>query len=388
MSTPSFEIVADTNMPLVAEYFGTLGHVRRLTGTDMTPDSIKNADILLVRSTTKIDAQLLKRSRVKFVGTATSGFDHVDTDYLREKKIGFAYAPGSNATSVAEYVVAALLTLSEKYHFNLSGKTVGVIGVGHVGSRVAALLPALDMHVLQNDPPRAEKTKSTGFVPIDDLMSCDVITLHTPLTTEGAYPTYHLFDARRFGKLNSGCLFINTSRGAVVETGALKQAIRNGKISHAVLDVWEHEPNIDHELIDMVDVATPHIAGYSFDGKVKGTQMLYEAVCDFFNVSHHLRDRTVIQQIQDGHQTYFDFEHRRASHSSLDRLVRRCYDIQKDDVALRKMLEMAEGKRGEYFRQLRKNYAVRLDFFHTNVTNVTHKETQAKLRALGFKVLI
>lgn len=388
MSTPSFEIVADANMPLVAEYFGTLGHVRRLTGTDMTPDSIKNADIMLVRSTVRIDAQLLKRSRVKFVGTATSGFDHVDTDYLRQKKIGFAYAPGSNANSVAEYIVAALLTISEKYHFSLRGKTVGVIGVGHVGSRVATLLQTLDMHVLQNDPPRAEKTKSTLFVSLDDLMSCDVITLHTPLTTGGAYPTYHLFDALRFEKLNSVCVFINTSRGAVVETGALKQAIRSGKISHAVLDVWEHEPNIDHELIDMVDVATPHIAGYSFDGKVKGTQMLYDAVCDFFNVSRHQHDATVIQQIQDGHEAYFDFEHHHASHASLSKLVRSCYDIQKDDVSLRKMLEMAEGEQGDYFRQLRKNYAVRPEFFHTNVTNVTHKETQAKLRALGFKVLI
>jgi len=388
MPTPSLEIVADANMPLVAEYFGTLGHVRRLTGMDMTPDSIKNADILLVRSTTKIDAQLLKRSYVRFVGTATSGFDHVDTDYLRQKKVGFAYAPGSNATSVAEYVVAALLTLSEKYHFSLRGKTVGVIGVGHVGSRVAALLQALDMHVLQNDPPRAEKTKPTLFVSLDDLMSCDVITLHTPLTTGGAYPTYHLFDARRFEKLKSGCVFINTSRGAVVETGALKQAIRSGKINHAVLDVWEHEPNIDHELIDMVDLATPHIAGYSFDGKIKGTQMLYDAVCDFFNVSRHRRDRTVIPQIQDAHEMYFDFKHHHASHSSLGRLVRSCYDIQKDDASLRKMVDMAERKRGDYFRQLRKNYSVRLEFFHINVTNVTHKETQTKLKALGFKVLI
>ena len=213
---------------------------------------------------------MLANSKVKFVATATIGFEHVDVDYLKNSNIGFASAPGSNANSVADYIVAALLSVAQKHKITLEGKSIGVVGVGNVGSKVAKKCAALGMIVKLNDPPLSRQTGDAKYRPLNELFDCDFITLHTPLTREGQDKTYHLADDKFFASLKTGCVFINTCRGAVHDTAALKAAIQNKKLGAVILDVWENEPNIDCELLRMVDISTPHIAGYSLDGKIAG----------------------------------------------------------------------------------------------------------------------
>ncbi|MCX5634878.1 MAG: 4-phosphoerythronate dehydrogenase, partial [Planctomycetota bacterium] len=293
----SMKIVADGNIPFVKECFSSLGEVKVVGGREITPTLIADTDILLVRSITPTGQDLLAGSRVRFVGTATIGFDHIDVDYLRKRNIGFASAPGSNANSVAEYVVAALLQVGQKYGITLEGKSIGILGVGNVGSRVAQKAAALGMKVYLNDPPlarkkfnrrergdRREENINKEYLPIEKLFDCDFITLHTPLTFDGGDKTFHLADEKFFKSLKNGFVFLNTSRGGVADTSALKKVIREGKLQAAVLDVWENEPDIDPELLQMVDIATPHIAGYSFDGKVGGMFMIYKAACKHFGL--------------------------------------------------------------------------------------------------------
>ena len=256
------KIIADVNIPFVAQCFSSIGEVEVVRGREIKPSVVADADILLVRSVTRVDSGLLAGSKARFVATATIGFEHVDVDFLRDKGIGFASAPGSNANSVAEYIVAALFSIGKKHNIHLEGKSIGIVGVGNVGSRVEKKARALGMSVYLNDPPLQRQTGDTKYLPLEKVFECDIITLHTPLTFEGIDKTLHLADGRFFKSLKKGCTFINTSRGGVVDTGALKDAIKSGKLGAVVLDVWENEPNIDTELLEMVDVVTPHIAGY------------------------------------------------------------------------------------------------------------------------------
>jgi len=293
-------IVADANIPFVRECLSSVGDVQVLGGREITPQVLANADALLVRSITPVNEQLLKGSNVRFVGTATIGFDHVDRMYLERNRIGFASAPGSNANSAAEYVVAGLLEVARRRGLRLEGKSIGVIGVGNVGSRVARKCEALGMEVRRNDPPlarsvpvRAYSTErltaslqtDPRYVPLDALYECDFITIHTPLTREGIDKTFHLADAGFFSRLKAGAVFVNASRGAVVDSEALKAAIRAGRLEAVVLDVWEGEPDIDVGLLERVDLGTPHIAGYSFDGKVSGMIMIYRSLCEHFGLT-------------------------------------------------------------------------------------------------------
>ncbi|MCK4325827.1 4-phosphoerythronate dehydrogenase, partial [bacterium] len=210
------KIVADKNIPFVEEAFGKLGEVATLPGRQINSSAVKEADVLLVRTVTRVDERLLKGSRVRFVATATIGLDHVDLDYLKKKGIGFASATGCNANSVAEYIVAALLIFAQRYEFSLSGKTIGVVGVGNVGSRVVEKAGILGMNVLQNDPPLARKTGESRFRPLEELLQkSDILTLHVPLSHEGEDATYHMANEALFEKMKKGGFFINTSRGAV-----------------------------------------------------------------------------------------------------------------------------------------------------------------------------
>jgi len=268
------KIVADANIPHVAECFGSIGNVVVVSGREITPALLADADILLVRSITKVNSQLLKDTKVRFVATATIGFEHVDLDYLAAAGIGFASAPGSNAGSVAEYIVAALLSVARKKKMTLAGRSIGIVGVGSVGSKVEKKAKALGMEVLLNDPPLQRQTGDPKYLSIKELYACDFVTLHTPLNLEGIDRTFHLADHVFFDSLRPGCIFLNTSRGAVMDTVALKSALAAGRLGGAVLDVWENEPDIDIELLRMVDLSTPHIAGYSFDGKIAGMTMI------------------------------------------------------------------------------------------------------------------
>lgn len=379
------KIIADTNIPFVHQCFSSVGDVELVPGRQITPDTVRDADILLVRSVTKVDSHLLAGSSISFVGTATIGFDHIDIDYLAEKKIGFASAPGSNANSVAEYIIAAILNIAEKYDVTLGGKSVGIIGVGNVGSAVEKKCAALGMTPYLNDPPLQRQTNDPKYLPIKKLFDCDFVTLHTPLAFEGIDKTFHLADETFFKSLKAGCVFLNTSRGAVNDAEALKSAIKFGKLKAAVLDVWENEPDIDTDLLDIVDIATPHIAGYSTDGKIAGMIMIYNAVCKYFDlkpefdVNSFLPDPIVPQLKIDSSQA--------DQQKALLDAVMKIYDIKQDDSKTRQLLNLPTGKKCSLFTQLRKEYPVRREFQNTQIVlqNSSAKLAE-KLSGIGFKV--
>jgi len=223
--------------------------------------------VLLVRSETKVDESLLRGNGVKFVGTATIGTDHVDVDYLGREGIAFASAPGCNSNAVVQYVFSALFTLAQRNGFKLKGKTLGVVGVGNIGSKIVRVGQKLGMNVLQNDPPRERISHDPEFRSLNELMISDFITIHVPYTKSGSDPTHHLFNGERLTAMRPGSLIVNTSRGAVVDNAALKAALTAGRPGAAVLDVWEGEPDIDIELLAKCAIGTQHIAGYSIDGR-------------------------------------------------------------------------------------------------------------------------
>lgn len=324
----------------------------------MRPDVVADADVLLVRSVTDIGAPLLQDSSVRFVGSATIGTDHVDQSYLAEQGIAFAHAPASNADSVADYVVAALLLLARRRGEPLAEKTVGIVGCGNIGGRLADRLPAFGCTVLRNDPPRAEaEGRDHDFMGLDAvLQQADVITCHVPLVTEGPHPTPHLIDGEALAHLSSDAWLLNTSRGSVVDNEALLNALRSGEVGAAVLDVWENEPTPDPALVEAVDVATPHIAGYAYDGKVRGTTMLYDALCEHLGVEPEWSSETVLQpaspdalrcQAPDPHLPRTDW---------LDQLARQAYDLLADDGRMRGLLDCPPDEQGDRFRELRATY--------------------------------
>lgn len=322
---------------------------------------VKAADVLLVRSVTPVDPDLLADTTLRFVGSATIGTDHVDRAYLRARNIPFAHAPGSNADSVADYVVVALLMLARRRGAKLRGRTVGIVGCGNIGGRLASRLQSLGMTVLRNDPPRAraehEAHRSHDFLPLDAVLrEADVMTLHVPLTTESPNPTHRLADARFFEQMNEGAWFLNTSRGAVVDGEALCEARRGGPVGAAVLDVWENEPTPDPALVETVDVATPHIAGYAYDGKVRGTKMLYDALCEQLGVEPTWAGPSAIEPQSEDELDCSAPDPRLPDVEWLYHLARQGYDLQADEAALRAVMrEGAEG-RADAFARLRGDY--------------------------------
>lgn len=377
------KILADENIPFVAECFSSIGNVATISGREMTPDTVRNADILLVRSITKVNSNLLSGSKVRFVATATIGFEHIDTQYLSQNNIGFASAPGSNANSAAEYIIAALLEIGQKHNITLEGKSIGIIGVGNVGGRVAGKCAALGMKTYLNDPPLQRQTGDLKYLPIEKLYDCDFITFHTPLTFEGVDKTFHLADEKLFKSLKPGCVLLNDSRGGVVDSIALKQAVTAGKLQAVVLDVWENEPDIDTELLEMVDIGTPHIAGYSLDGKIAGMIMIYKAACEHFGLDakfdmNDFLPEPAVPQIKIGPTSSGEQEILAGS-------VRKIYNIRGDDRQLRQILNEPKETRGKYFDGLRKNYSVRREFQNTNITIKNKNGSLAqKLRGIGF----
>ena len=379
------KIVADGNIPFVRECFSSVGDVEVMGGREMTPEAVADADALLVRSITRVDERLLSGSAVKFVATATIGFDHVDLDYLDARHIGFASAPGSNATSAAEYVIAALLEIGRRHGIRLDGRSIGVVGVGNVGGRVAAKCEALGMHVRRNDPPLQRRTGDPKYVPIEAVFDCDLITMHTPLTREGTDKTYHLADERFFSSLKQGAVFVNASRGAVVDSQALKAAIAARRLKAVALDVWENEPNIDADLLDAVDLGSPHIAGYSLDGKIAGLIMIYQALCEHFGLPAKFDagdflpapDVATIELPDDVGD----------EQEAIASAVEKVYPIVRDDRDLRRIAGEPSEARGQFFDALRKGYPVRREFHNTTV--VVPEPGGAlvrKLLGIGFKV--
>ena len=378
------KIVADANIPLLEEAFGPLGDVVALGADEITPDRVADADALLVRSVTRVDARLLDGSRVRFVATATIGLDHIDQDGLASRGIGFASAQGSNARSVAEYVLAALAVLAARRGVRMTEQVLGIVGVGNVGGRLARMAEGLGMTVLRNDPPLARRTGDPRYAPLDALAGADVVTFHVPLAREGPDATFHMINEPLLARLKRGVTVINTSRGAVADTGALKAAIGSGRLGPVVLDVWEHEPAIDAELLARVDLATPHVAGYSYDGKVNGTRMVLAALCRHFGLERDWDPAPRMPRPPCPHVAL-------PAGLTVDEAVRRAmlaaYDIEADDARLREMLRMPADGRGGYFTSLRRAYPVRREFPETTVElPAPDPDVEAALRALGFPV--
>lgn len=375
------KIVADENIPYVNEAFSTLGDVVCLPGRSITPEDVRDADLLLVRSITKVGEQLLQGSTVRFVATATIGEDHIDRGWLEANHIGFSSAPGCNANSVGEYLVAALLHLSEKHGFNLSEKSIGIVGVGNVGSNVAQKASALGMKVVLNDPPREESTGSEGFSPLDAIVDCDIITTHVPLTRTGPHGTWHLVDSDFLARLKPGSFVINSARGAVVDNPALLDALRRGHLGGAVLDVWEGEPEPDLDLLRAVDLATPHIAGYSFDGKVNGTVQIYEAACAHLGKTADWSPTPLLPVPE--HPSILLTK----DEEILKNVVERVYPIRNDDARMRLIVDEAPSARAGYFDKLRKTYPRRREFYNSRIEpGELDAATVEMLRGIGFTV--
>ena len=377
------KIVSDENIPFVKEVFGRLGEVHCLSGRAITFDTLKDAEVLLVRSITRVDADLLGDTNVRFVGTATIGTDHIDKTCLQERSICFADAAGSNANSVAQYVLTAISVLAEKSHGSLQGKTLGIIGVGNIGSILAKKCQALGLTPILNDPPRQRQASDNHFVDLKTALQADIITLHVPLTRTGPDPTWHLLNEQTLASLKPHQVLINTSRGAVVNNQALKSALQQGSVGPAVLDVWEGEPEIDLDLLQQVALGTPHIAGYSFDGKVNGTVMLYEAFCQFCHKKCSLSANDLLPAPPV--PLLVLNTNTRSPHEVIKEAMTECYDILADDAALRHLLKESAGQRGAFFDQLRKSYPVRREMHNTQVClQPPHTDLAVKLRLLGF----
>jgi len=374
--------VMDENILLGKEAFSSFGDVLAVAGRELGRKDLSNADTLLVRSVTRVNADLLVDTPVKFVASATIGVDHVDTEYLRKRSIGFAYAPGSNADSVAEYVVAALLTLSRTFGFNPAHKTLGIIGVGNIGGRVFKHAQTLGMKVIKCDPPKKRLTNCESYHPLDELLEeADIITLHVPLISKGVDRTLGLVDRVFIQRMKRGAILINTSRGSVVDESALLSC--RDCIGALVLDVWNSEPDINMDLLRCADIATPHIAGYSFDGKLRGTEAIYGAACSYFGRS---RDWTPPEALCSAIVDTIDPVS--GNTDPVTTAVLHAYPIERDDMNLRQLCSCPPERRPAAFDELRKTYPKRGEFPHFAVnTEKLCSATIEKLRALRFKTV-
>lgn len=383
------KIICASNMPYALEAFGTLGNATVVDGRTMSAEHVRDARILATRSTTEVNAELLDGSSVEFVGTATIGTDHMDIDYLETAGIRWCYSPGCNANSVSEYVTSALLCLANRHGFTLEDKIIGVVGVGNVGSLVVRKAETLGLTVLQNDPPRERNEPPEGrppFVSLDRVVSeSDIVTFHVPLTKDGADATFHMADAGFFAQLKPGCVFLNCARGPVNDTDALLGAMASGQVAHTVIDTWEPEPAYRHDLLERVDIATPHIAGHSFEGKVGGTVMVYREACAFLGREPNWSPDDLLPEPVVPHISVDAAG--RADEAVLWEIVRQVYDIESDDARLRDLADpSSDSARVAHFDGLRKKYPMRREFRFTTVTLENPSEALAgKVRGLGFQ---
>lgn len=378
-------IVADENIPLLDEFFAGFGEIQRLPGRAIDRAAVANADVLLVRSVTCVDRAMLQGSPVRFVGTCTIGTDHLDLDYFSEAGIAWSSAPGCNARGVVDYVLGSLLVLGERLGAELAQRTYGVVGAGQVGERLIKVLRGLGWRVLVCDPPR-QRAEGGDYVSLQHIIEqCDVISLHTPLTRDGEFATRHLLDAELLEQLRQGTWLLNASRGEVLDTAALCALLQRGADLHVVLDVWEGEPLVDLELAALCHIATPHIAGYSLEGKLRGTAQIYQAFCRAQGIEamislESLTPRRWLQRlsIAAGSDPAW----------ALATVCRAIYDPRRDDADLRRSLVVDEQARKAGFDLLRKRYPVRREIEGLDVQlEGSDEPLSALISALGARVI-
>jgi len=378
LNKPLLSIVADENMPMVDEMFEGLATISKVDGRTLTAKQLVAADILLVRSVTKVDEALLAGSRVKFVGSATIGTDHIDLDYLRQQNIAFSSAPGCNAQAVVEYDICCLSLLLNEKSEKLQDKSVAIIGVGNVGQRLADRLKKIGVKkIYLNDPPRA--IKESGFSDLDEcLNNADIVAMHTPLVTTGAHPTHHLIKLKELNKLKENAILLNAGRGAAIKGDDLLSFLQQRDDVKTVLDVWEHEPQVDVNLAEKINIATQHIAGHSLEGKVRGTFMLKQALCKWLqsdvkeSLEHYL-PKPAIENINVNNDVK-DLA-----------IMALMYDPFKDDRRFRASLVLEN--QAKQFDLLRKNYPIRREFNSLKITGELSDQRRQEIKQLGFNVI-
>ena len=377
------KIVADINIPQVAEAFRDIGEVELLPGRKIERRHLLDCQCLLVRTVTQIDNNLLHDTPVEFVGTATIGTDHVDQNYLKINKIAFSNAAGCNAEAASEYVISGLFALSQRKDFDPFKLKAGIIGCGNVGSRLYQKLNALGIEILLNDPPlEAVKATDYQFVDLDTILSeCNFITLHVPLTKDGDHPTWHLFDQVHLQQLAKECVLVNAARGPVIDNAALLEILDQRSDLTIFLDTWENEPDISRSLLQKVDLATPHIAGYSVEGRLRGTQMILDAACRHFSahsnwrMSQNLPDIINLRIESSGNELEF-----------WQQLFAHHHDIWQDHQALTQSSTMSDAEFARHFDSLRKVYPDRFEYERYRLPATPDKKAAALARRLLFYI--
>jgi erythronate-4-phosphate dehydrogenase len=376
-------ILADENIPNVQQSFSPFGEVKTVLGRDINAAMLTDVDVLLVRSVTPVNEQLLIGSQVKFVGSATTGTDHVDLDYLAKAGVHFSHAHGANARSVTEYVLAVLAQLHVTRAIDFFDKKVGIIGLGKVGGGLYDALTKLGIHCIGYDPLIAQDSYA-NMMNLDEVLRADIVCVHTPLTNIGDYPTSYMLDDSQLVKLKQGAVLINAGRGEVVDNKALLGVYNTNSKLITALDVWEHEPAIHQDVLALVDIATPHIAGYSFDGKVRATKMLKDSFCDFFNIDNSPEEKLVASGLEIDIDTSGDFR------DVVCAAILSAYPISKDDEGLRQAQVMNDVELAMHFDALRKNYWQRREFsqYTVLISAGCSEATQKMLAACGFNLAL
>ena len=372
------KIVIDSNILFAEKLFKDFGELVLYKNIINDKNILKDADALLCRSTIKVGAELLNGTKVKFVATATSGTEHIDKLYLDEANIKFADAKGSNSNSVAEYVISSILNVAIKNNLSLKGKRLGIVGWGNCGKKVETKAKAIGLNVIVNDPPLEDIGEDKNFSSLEEILECDIITIHTPLIKESKYKTESLFDSAKISRLKKGVIFINSARGKIVDEIELINAKQQGLISHVVIDVWKNEPEINFRLLDHIDIATPHIAGHSYDGKALGSFMIFKKFCNFFKIEPTIITNQILEEEQNILQVLCTGN----IEQDLYKAVSHVYNVEIDDINLRK-INFVDDKIS-YFNSLRNNYWKRREFSNTQI-NCDDKTLIRCFSELGFK---
>ncbi len=372
------KIIIDDKIPYIRGAFEDVAEVVYIAGSKTTPEIATDADAIVTRTRTICNEKLLAGSSVKFIATATIGYDHIDTDYCEANGIQWTNAPGCNSKSVEQYIASTIMVLAERKGWNLSNKTIGIVGVGNVGSKVAHICEIFGMKVLLNDPPRKRAEGSDKFVSLETIQNkADIITLHVPLNINGEDATYHLGNESFLNALKNKPVLINSCRGEVTETNAVKSALKSGQISAFVCDCWENEPDLDLELLSLTEIATPHIAGYSKDGKTTGTLMCVQAISKYFGLGLENWQPTGVEE---PNEPVFELDGSGLTEQQiLSKAILHTYNIWNDDADFRSNVAN--------FEQLRGDYPTRREFpAFTIIANNIDNHTQIKLKELGFSV--
>lgn len=380
------QILADRIIANAKEAFSVFGEVTLFEGRDLNPSMLKRADVLLIRSVTKVDATFLASTPVKFVGTATAGMDHVDVDSLEQAKITFASAPGCNANAVAEFIATSVVTFCVRENLRAESTQVAIIGHGAVGSRVEHKLVSLGFGCLLTDPFKAQENNGNDYVSLDAALGADIVTLHAPLTTDGPYPTYRLIDAPQIDRMRNCRLLINAARGGIVNEVALMARVNSDPRFHAQLDCWENEPQINRDLIAQLFRASPHVAGHSIEARQNATSMLVGALLKWCRAEPSLSKPS---------QQYADVDNMglgeggeiQDNFSALAHLLTQCCPINDINDAMLDLSRLSEGKAGAEFDRLRRQFAGRREFTAYQVPiEVSSRFAHNSLQELGFQV--